>query len=168
MRDTVPIRICSRPLNSEGRRFLSKPAAATATRLRAGPRRSLTDKSPGPPVVPIVFWGERFCQEQEMNTLMGVLPSLEHEEGSATMSKVKMRPHYDPITDPITRLAFTRSLKCLRRGASRDIPQGRLMSRSAGLRLSSGQPSDRWRHVHEWENRQIFPTLGTLAGRVQI
>ena len=36
-----------------------------------------------------------------MNTLMGLLPSVELDEGSATLSKVKMRPRYlDPTPLP--------------------------------------------------------------------
>ncbi len=69
----------------------------TMTRRRRARRRSRTDKSPAPPVVPIVFWGKRICQGREMNTLMALLPSLEPDEGSATMSKVKTRPHYRPF-----------------------------------------------------------------------
>src|SRR3990172_3937226 len=61
---------------------------------RRARRPSRADKSPGPPVVPIVFWGKRICQRREMNTLKGLLPSLEPDEGSATMSKVKTRLRY--------------------------------------------------------------------------
>jgi hypothetical protein len=62
-------------------------------------------------VVPIVFWGKRICEGREMNTFMGLLPSLEPDEGSATMSKVKTCPHY-----------LSRS-KTILSGANGDVPR---------------------------------------------
>jgi len=56
---------------------------------RRARRPSRADKSPGPPVVPIVFSGKRICQGQEMVFLTGQLQRLEPDDGLATMCRVE-------------------------------------------------------------------------------